>query len=116
MPNTMPLKKLKQPISDVAVYIVLDEFNGERNCAYREVDQAKADKNNVIEDIIRGTYSSPVRVFAFNVGQGWARDVTTDIALAILKRARSKHHALSQSAQVFVEKVLGQNASMRALV
>jgi hypothetical protein len=115
MPNTMPLKKLKQPISDVAVYIVLDEFNGGR-CAYREVDQAKADENNVIEDIIRGTYFSPVRVLAFNVGQGWVRDVTTDIALAVLKRARSEHHVLSQSAQVFVEKVLGQNASMRALV
>jgi hypothetical protein len=55
-------------------------------------------------------------VLAFNVGQGWVRDVTTDIALAILKRARSEHHVLSQSAQVFVEKVLGQNASMRALV
>ena len=106
MLDTMPLKKLKQPISDVAVYIVLDEFNGER-CAYRE---------DVIEDIIRGTYSSPIRVLAFNVGQGWVRDVTTDIALAILKRARSEHHVLSQSAQVFVEKVLGQNASMRALV
>ena len=111
--SDMASKKSNEAASDVAVYIVLDETNGGN--VYREVHQAEAGENNVIENIVQGKYLHPVRIVAFNVGRQWARDVTVDIAQAVLKHSRSRHQPLSPSAELFVETVLGQNASMRAL-
>jgi len=34
----------------------------------------------VIRDLLAGEYTNPVRVVAFNVGEGWSRDVTLDVA------------------------------------
>jgi hypothetical protein len=44
----------------------------------------------VVNNISDGEYSNPVRVVAFNTVEGWSRDVTEDIARALLDReARS---------------------------
>jgi hypothetical protein len=100
---------------DVTVHIVLDETSGENNRFYREVNQTEANENSVVQKIVRGEYLRPVRVIAFNVGKGWARDVTVDVAQAVLEHARNEHKKLSPSARRFIETVLGQNASIRAL-
>ena len=36
----------------------------------------------MIEDIITGQYNDPSRIIAFNMAEGWARDVTEDVARA----------------------------------
>jgi len=97
---------------DVTIYIVVDR--NERRFFYTEADEHDARKQSVIENILAGRYSDPVRVVAFNLVQGWARDVTREIATAVLSRARAEHRKLSPSAESFLERVLGQNASMRA--
>ena len=51
-----------------------------------------------------------MRVVAFNTAEGRARDVTEDIARAVVSRARSEHRALGAIAQTFVETVLGEDA------
>ena len=38
----------------------------------------------MIEDIITGQYNDPSRIIAFNMAEGWARDVTEDVAREIL--------------------------------
>jgi hypothetical protein len=48
-----------------------------------------------------------VRVVAFNITEGWSRDVTEDIAGAVLERGDSEGH-LSEPAKKFVECVLGE--------
>ena len=101
--------------TDLAIYIVLDEVGQGHKCIYRETEEAEANKKSIVENIIRGVYSRPVRVIAFDLARGWARDVSADVASAVLARARNEPHALSASAEQFVETVLGQNASMRAL-
>jgi hypothetical protein len=34
----------------------------------------------------RGQYESPVRIVAFNIAEGWSRDVTVDIADELRRR------------------------------
>ena len=44
-----------------------------------------------------------VRVVAFNIAEGWSRDVTEDLAREILQRAHRAAEPLSKSAQAFVD-------------
>jgi hypothetical protein len=89
---------------DVTVYIVLNDF-GELGRAYVETDEAAADEQTVVNNISDGQYSNPVRVVAFNTAEGWSRDVTEDIARALVDR-EARGADLSESATRFVERVL----------
>ena len=75
---------------DVTVYIVLNDF-GPLGRAYCETDEAEADQTTIVENIPNGQYSHPLRVVAFNTAEGRVEDVTEDIAIAVLSRARSEH-------------------------
>jgi hypothetical protein len=46
-------------------------------------------------------------VVAFNIAEGWSRDVTEEIAEAVLERGETEGD-LSESAKKFVECVLGE--------
>ncbi len=50
------------PSHDAATYLVLDEFPSGR--VYRETNEAEADREAVIQDIVSGQYNKPVRVAA----------------------------------------------------
>jgi hypothetical protein len=56
--------------------------------AWRETD---ADRETVIRKLLAGEYKNPVCIIAFNIAEGWCRDVTVDVAeelrLRILQRA-----------------------------
>jgi hypothetical protein len=56
----------------------------------RETDEAEADEATIVENILSGQYSHPVRVIAFNTTEGWARDVTKDIAQAVLSKGADR--------------------------
>ena len=45
---------------------------------------------------------------AFNAAEGWARDVTEDIARAVLSRANSERRSIGIAAQDFVVRALGR--------
>jgi hypothetical protein len=90
---------------DVTVHFVLNDFGG-LGRAYVETDEAEADQATIVDNILSGQYSSPLRVIAVNTTEGWARDVTEDIAHAVLDRARSDHRPIADSAQEFLERVL----------
>src|SRR5262245_22514697 len=89
---------------DVAVHIVLNDF-GELGRAYVETDEAKADEETVLSNISSGEYSHPLRVVAFNIIEGWARDVTEDIARALFEE-EARGFYLSEPARKFVQRVL----------
>jgi hypothetical protein len=89
---------------DVTVYLVLNDF-GPLGRAYVETDEANATERDVVSNISRGDYSKPIRVVAFNTAEGWSRDVTEDIAEALLERDASEGD-LSESAETFVGRVL----------
>jgi hypothetical protein len=89
---------------NVTVYIVLNDF-GQLGRSYLETDEAEADEKTVVSNIISGQYSNPIRVVAFNTVEGWSRDVTEDIAHAVLEREES-YSEISDPAKEFVGRVL----------
>jgi hypothetical protein len=87
---------------DATVHIVLDDF-GPLGRAYRETDEAQSDEQAIIENLLDGQYSRPRRVIAFNTIEGWARDVTADIARAVLKRAIAEDKTLPEATCELIE-------------
>ena len=100
---TPPLAPDEQP-HDVTVYIVLNDFS-QLGRAYVETDEAAADERSVINNISSGQYSNLVRVVAFNTAEGWSRDVTGDVARALLER-EAREADLTESARRFVAHAL----------
>jgi hypothetical protein len=70
---------------DGTVYLVLDDF-GRFGRAWRETDEGKADRQTVVANLLSGQYEHPLRIVAFNAAEGWARDVTAEIAGEISER------------------------------
>ena len=87
------------------VYLVLDDF-GPIGKAYREADPDEADENAIVDNLISGEYSHPKRVVAFSVMEGFARDVTTDVALKVLKRAIAQGWTLPETTRELVERAI----------
>jgi len=49
-----------------------------RGCAWRETNVQDTDFEAVIQDLLEGQYSNPVRVIGFNLSEGWGRDVSEE--------------------------------------
>ena len=94
---------------DSDVYLVVDDF-GDLGRAYLETDINKTDEKTVIADMLSGQFNGPVRVVAFNTAEGWARDVSEDIAKAVAK-AVSYESDLPEGTREFVERQLGERTS-----
>ncbi|MGC2159042.1 MAG: hypothetical protein WA662_22005 [Pseudolabrys sp.] len=109
MRNQTPLVP-REPF-DVTVHIVLNDF-GPLGRAYVAADETDADEATIVENILSGQYSHPVRVIAFNTAEGWARDVTEDIAQAVLSKAQHEHRSISIAAQEFLVRTLGVDAPL----
>ena len=107
MRNQTPLAP-GEPAFDVTVHIVLNDF-GPLGRAYCETDET-ADEATIVENILSGQYSCPLRVVALNTAEGWARDVTEDIARAVVSLAGRENRSIGKSAQNFLERALGVDA------
>jgi hypothetical protein len=68
----------------------------------------QSDNSAVVSKIMDGEYSNPARVVAFNIAEGWSRDVTEAIAQAVAERGRSENH-FGKAAKGFVERTLGES-------
>ena len=98
----VPFAPSVAPETEGTIYLVLDNF-GAIGRAYRETDLARANQQSVIEDLVTGQYNDPLYVVAFNVNEGWSRDVSEDIAEAVIALA-TEHGRLSQSTVRFCER------------
>jgi hypothetical protein len=67
------------------VYLVLDDF-GSLGRAWRETDEAGANRAALVRNLLDGQYEHPVRIVAFNTTEGWSRDVSVDIADELRRR------------------------------
>ncbi|MGA9005409.1 MAG: hypothetical protein WBE48_02080 [Xanthobacteraceae bacterium] len=86
---------------------MLDDY-GKNGKVYRETDEARADLQTVVTDIIERRYDNQSRVVAFNTSEGWSRDVTEDAAREILERSRRAAEPLEGIARAFVESATGK--------
>jgi hypothetical protein len=88
------------PGTGTTTHLVLNDL-GALGRAYLETDEAKADEWTIVRNIANGHC-----VVAFNVAEGWSRDVTRQIAEAVFELGRRENY-FSQPARDFVERVLG---------
>ena len=60
--------------------------------------RAQADMKTVVADMLSGQYRHPLRVVAFNTAEGWARDVSADIACFPQSSSRRSYLAHGRAA------------------
>jgi hypothetical protein len=89
------------PESSATVHLVLEDF-GILGRAYRETDERRADFDTIVANMLRGEYSAPAQVIAFNVEQGRARDVSAQVARALIDEAGIE--GMPEHVRCFVER------------
>ena len=89
------------PGIDRDVYLVLDDF-GRIGCAWRETNVEDAQLESVINDLLEGQYSNPVRVIGFNTADGWSRDVSEHVAREVRQRCSDQDLDLPEFLQDFL--------------
>ena len=70
---------------DRDVCLVVSDF-GRRGRAYCETDVEATDLETILQDLLDGQYSNPVRVVSFNTGERWSRDISADVAEELRRR------------------------------
>src|SRR5438270_6249439 len=92
------------PGGDQDVYLVLDDFGSGLGRAWRETDVEHTDLETVVTDLLDGQYNNPVRIIAFNVAEGLARDVSEDVARELRQRCADHDRELPEFLREFVER------------
>jgi hypothetical protein len=126
----MPACAKRDPELDIDVHLVLDDF-GAAGRAYREADfppvfedvlnktlrardqlstASAVSFDTVVEHLLTGQYNSPVRVIAFNVAEGWTRDVSEDAAREVVKRHQGRGIGLDRGLRRFLTRYVDENA------
>jgi hypothetical protein len=88
---------------DPDVCLVVDDF-GPRGRAYCETDVEATDLETVIQDLLEGQYSNPVRVVSFNTAEGWSRDISADVAAELRRRCDLKMRDMPSNILDFIER------------
>jgi hypothetical protein len=86
------------------VCLVLDDFGPTLGRAWRETDVEDTDLETVMADLLDGQFGDPVRVVAFNTAQGWSRDISNVVAVALRIHCEHQGRKLPESMQQFVER------------
>jgi hypothetical protein len=89
------------------VYLVVDDL-GRLGRVWREVDVEAADLETVIQDLLEGQYSNPVRVVSFNTAEKWSQDVSADVAHELRRRCDLQRRDVPFFLQDFVDRYEGR--------
>jgi hypothetical protein len=95
MPSIVP------SADDQNVYLVVDDL-GRHGRVWREADFEATDLETVIQDLMTGQYSTPIRVVSFNIAEGWSRDVSADVAQEVRRRCDLQLRDVPPNIQEFV--------------
>ena len=87
---------------DYALHFVLCDF-GKYGKSYIETDPSEADRDTIVRNMIDGQYNHPLRVIALNPAEGWSRDVSEEIAKAVVTAAEADDRVLTAGTSAFVE-------------
>jgi hypothetical protein len=96
---------------DQDVYLVMDDL-GRLGRVWREADVEATDFETVVMDLLDGQYKNPMGIFAFNTAEGWARDVSVDIAAELRRRCDLQLRDVPSSIQDFVESHEGRDRQL----
>jgi hypothetical protein len=87
---------------DHDVYLVLDDF-GRLGRSWRETGEQSTDRDAIIQDLLEGQYNWPVRVISFNTAEGWSRDVSEEIAEALMEAYASTGQDIPAALEDFID-------------
>jgi hypothetical protein len=90
------------PSPDHDLHFVLCDF-GKYGKSYIETDPSEADRDTIVRNMIDGQYNHPLRVIALNPAEGWSRDVSEEIAKAVVTAAEADDRVLTAGTSAFVE-------------
>jgi hypothetical protein len=99
------------PGKDQDVCLVIDDL-GKLGLMYRESDVETADVETVLEDLLDGQYSNPIRVIAFNVAEGWSLDISADVAAELRRRCDLQLRDVPSGILDFVERHDGKSRQL----
>jgi hypothetical protein len=88
---------------DRDVCLVVNDL-GRRGRAYCETDFEATDLETIIQDLLDGQYSNPVRVVSFNTAEGWSRDISADVAAELRRRCDLQMHDIPSNILDFIER------------
>ncbi|MBR1211107.1 hypothetical protein [Bradyrhizobium sp. JYMT SZCCT0180] len=88
---------------DQTIYLVANDF-GKIGRAWVEADYETTDFETVIQDLLTGQYSNPIRVVAFNTAERWSEDVSEDVAHELRRRCDLQMRDLPSALSDFVER------------
>jgi hypothetical protein len=83
--------------------LVVNDF-GRRGGAYCETDVEATDLETVIQDLLDGQYSNPVRVVSFNTAEGWSRDISANVAGELRRRCDLQMRDIPSNILDFIER------------
>jgi hypothetical protein len=89
---------------DLDIYLVLDDFGERLGRSWREVDEERTDREAVIQDLLDGQYSGPVRIVAFNTAERWSRDVSEEIADELSRRCAIEGRETTAALEGFLDR------------
>ncbi|MGE9007878.1 hypothetical protein ACO2JO_04815 [Leptospira interrogans] len=72
--------------------------------AWVEADYETTDLETVIQDLLTGQYSNPIRVVAFNTAERWSEDVSEDVAHELRRRCDLQMCDLPSALSDFIER------------
>src|SRR4051812_28198254 len=81
--------------------------------AWREANVEDTDLETVITYLLQGQFANPVRVIGFNAAEGWARDVSEDVARELRQRCADQDRDLPEFLQEFGERCMGRTEKSR---
>jgi hypothetical protein len=96
---------------DQTVYLVKDDL-GRLGAVWREADAETTDLETVIQDLMSGQYSDPIRVISFNTVERWSEDVSEDVAREIRRRFDLQLSDVPSGLQDFVERHEGHHRQL----
>ena len=93
--------------NDQTVYLVADDF-GKVGRAWRETDYEASDLETIVQDLLTGQYSNPIRVIAFNTAERWSEDVSEDVAHELRRRCDLQARDIPFYLQDFTDRYEGR--------
>src|SRR5260370_35035806 len=93
------------PALDLDLHFVLCDF-GALGTAYVETVPTEVDRRTIIRNMMSGEYDHPLQVIAVNPAKGWARDVSADLARALVETAERGGHTFPPGTQALLGRQL----------
>jgi len=100
------------PVPDTDLFVIEADIlaKGRRERYFAERDVLRTNRRDTLADIVSGQIERVRRVLSFNPAEGWARDVSEDIAHDALRAALEDRQGVPDHLMDFLEEHLGCEA------